>query len=262
MTTMTRKLKALLQAQIALMLEYRAEVFLWALATALPLILMGVWTQAAEGGTFALSSQEMARYFLCVFVVRQLSVVWVIWEFEQDVVQGRLSFKLLRPIDPYWEHLMAHLAERITRFPFAVMLVALFVLIYPPARFAPEWGDLLLGIFTALAAFMLRFLMQYTFALLSFWIERAAAVEEGWFILYLFLSGLIAPLDVFPEVVRQIAFLTPFPYLVYFPASILAGIPVDLVQGFVVLGAWGVVFLILNRWLWRRGLKQFSGMGA
>ncbi|RIH85436.1 ABC transporter permease [Calidithermus roseus] len=259
---MGRKLRVLLQAQIALMLEYRAEVFLWALATALPLILMGVWTQAAEGGSFALSSQEFARYFLCVFIVRQLSVVWVIWEFEQDVVQGRLSFKLLRPIDPYWEHLMAHLAERITRFPFALVLVGLFLLIYPPVRFVPEWGDLLLGILMGLAAFLLRFLMQYTFALLSFWIERAAAIEEGWFILYLFLSGLIAPLDVFPEAVRQIASLTPFPYLVYFPASILAGIPVNLAQGFAVLGVWSVIFLALNRWLWRKGLRQFSGMGA
>ncbi|WP_018467305.1 ABC transporter permease [Calidithermus timidus] len=259
---MGRKLKTLLQAQIALMLEYRAEVFLWALATALPLILMGVWTQAAEGGSFALSSQEFARYFLCVFIVRQLSVVWVIWEFEQDVVQGRLSFKLLRPIDPYWEHLMAHLAERITRFPFALVLVGLFLLTYPPARFVPEWGDLLLGILTGLAAFLLRFLMQYTFALLSFWIERAAAIEEGWFILYLFLSGLIAPLDVFPEAVRQAASLTPFPYLVYFPASILAGIPVNLAQGFAVLAVWSAIFLLLNRWLWRKGLRQFSGMGA
>jgi ABC-2 type transport system permease protein len=259
---MGRKLKVLLQAQIALMLEYRAEIFLWALANALPLILMGVWTQAAEGGSFTLSPQEFARYFLCVFIVRQLSVVWVIWEFEQDVVQGKLSFKLLRPIDPFWEHLMAHLAERITRFPFALALIGLFLLIYPPARFVPQWDQLLLGILTALAAFMLRFLMQYTFALLCFWTERASAVEEGWFILYLFLSGLIAPLDVFPEAVRQMASLTPFPYLVYFPASILAGIPVNLLQGFAVLGAWGLLFLLLNRWLWRRGLRQFSGMGA
>lgn len=75
---MLRKLRALLTTWYAYFLEYRAEVLLWALSAMLPLILMGVWTQAAEGGGFALSAPEFARYFLCVFLVRQLTIVWVI----------------------------------------------------------------------------------------------------------------------------------------------------------------------------------------
>ncbi|WP_199489963.1 ABC-2 family transporter protein [Meiothermus sp. QL-1] len=256
-----RKLYVLLSVWYAYFLEYRAEVVLWALSSALPLILMGVWTEAAEGGSFALSASEFARYFLCVFLVRQLTIVWVVWEFQDDVVQGRLSFKLLRPLDPGWDHLIQHLAERLTRLPFGLAIVAVFLLIYPQARFVPEIGDLLLGLLASAAAFLLRFLMQYTFALLAFWTERAAAVEELWFVAYLFLSGLIAPLSVFPEAVRTLALLTPFPYLVYFPASLFAGLPVP-GHGFVVLGVWFVLFWVLNRWLWRKGLRQFSGMGA
>jgi ABC-type uncharacterized transport system permease subunit len=70
------------------MLEYRAELFLWALSGALPFILMGVWMQAAETGQFGLKSIDFARYFLVAFIVRQINVVWVIWEFEREVVQG------------------------------------------------------------------------------------------------------------------------------------------------------------------------------
>jgi ABC-2 type transport system permease protein len=33
-------------------------------------------------------------------------------------------------------------------------------------------------------------------------------------------------------------------------------------QGFAAMGLWGLVFLVINRWLWRRGLRQYSGMGA
>ncbi len=261
---MLGKLRALLAAWYAYFLEYRAEVVLWSLSAMLPLILMGVWTQAASGGDFALSAAEFARYFLCVFLVRQLTIVWVIWEFQDDVVQGRLSFKLLKPIDPVWDHLMQHLAERLTRLPFGLLIVAIFLLAYPQARFVPEIEGAAMGLLAALAAFLLRFLMQYTFAMLCFWTERGAAVEELWFMLYLFLSGLIAPLSVFPEAVRSLALLTPFPYLVYFPAALLAGLPlpVGVGQGFLVLGVWFMVFWVLNRWLWRKGLRQFSGMGA
>jgi len=259
-----RKLRALLTAWYAYFLEYRAEVLLWALSAMLPLILMGVWTQAAEGGSFALSAPEFARYFLCVFLVRQLTIIWVIWEFQEDVVQGHLSFKLLKPIDPVWDYLMQHLAERLTRLPFGLLIVAIFLLVYPQACFVPELEGVLLGLLASLASFLLRFLMQYTFAMLCFWTERAAAVEELWFVAYLFLSGLIAPLSVFPEAVRNFALLTPFPYLVYFPASLFAGLPLPggAAQGFLVLGAWLMLFFVLNRWLWRKGLQRFSGMGA
>ena len=53
-----------------------------------------------------------------------------------------------------------------------------------------------------------------------------------------------------------------FPYMVYFPASLLVGLPVNVGQGLFVMVGWGSVFSILNRWLWNKGLKQYSGMGA
>ena len=73
---------------------------------------------------------------------------------------------------------------------------------------------------------------------------------------------MIAPLEMFPPTLQEILFWTPFPYLIHFPASLLIGLPVNLVQGFLVTVGWCVLFFILNRWLWRQGLKQYSGMGA
>jgi ABC-2 type transport system permease protein len=50
--------------------------------------------------------------------------------------------------------------------------------------------------------------------------------------------------------------------MVHFPASLLIGLPVSFGQGFLVMAGWGLLFFGLNRWLWRQGLKQYSGMGA
>jgi ABC-2 type transport system permease protein len=98
--------------------------------------------------------------------------------------------------------------------------------------------------------------------MLAVWTERATALENFWFLFFLFLSGMIAPLEVFPEAVRNIAMMTPFPYLINFPASILVGLPVDLTRGFLSIIAWFMIFLGANRLLWRAGLKRYSGMGA
>lgn len=260
--TAVRKARVLLFAYYAYMLEYRAELFLWALSGTLPLILMGVWTQAAQGGKFGLTPVDFIRYFLTVFLIRQFTTVWVIYEFEKEVVEGKLSPRLLQPLDPVWHHVASHLSERLARLPFAILLVGLFFALYPQAFWIPELGKLLLFLLALILAFALRFLIQYTFAMFAFWTERATAIENFWFLFYLFLSGMVAPLAMFPAPVRQVVLWTPFPYLINFPASILIGLPVDIGQGFLVMLGWGMLFFGLNRWLWRRGLKQYSGMGA
>ncbi|MEL7011106.1 MAG: multidrug ABC transporter permease, partial [Cyanobacteria bacterium J06588_4] len=53
-----RQAKTLLLAHYAHMLEYRAEIFLWALSNSLPIILMGVWIQASSEGNFDFTPQE------------------------------------------------------------------------------------------------------------------------------------------------------------------------------------------------------------
>lgn len=262
MKQIIRKAVTLLSVYYAYMVEYRAELLLWVLSGSLPIILMGVWIQAAQGGNFNLTPVDFARYFLTVFVVRQITVVWVIWEFEKEVVEGRLSPKLLQPLDPVWHHVASHLSERVARIPFTLMLIALFFFLYPQAVWLPNWSQVLLFTLAVVLAFILRFLIQYTFALFAFWTERASALESFWFLFFLFFSGMIAPLNVFPEAVRKIVLFTPFPYLIDFPTSILVGLPVDVTRGFLSMVGWILIFLGGNRLLWRAGLKRYSGMGA
>jgi ABC-2 type transport system permease protein len=257
-----KKATILLSTYYAHMLEYRAEIILWAIAGSLPIILMGVWVKAAGGGNFGLNALDFARYFFSVFIVRQFTTIWVIWEFEKEVVEGRLSFRLLQPLDPVWHHVASHIGEKLTRIPFVILLVILFRFLYLEAAWFPSWQNLLLAMIAIIFAFSLRFLIQYTFAMFAFWTERASALEQFWYLFYLFLSGLIAPLEVFPPLVKEIALWTPFPYFIHLPAALLAGFPVDFTRSCLVMLIWGVIAFILNRWLWRQGIKQYSGMGA
>ena len=252
----------LLGVYYAYMVEYRAELMFWVLSGSFPLILMGLWQEAARSGQFALSPAEVVRYFLTVFVVRQLTVVWVIWDFERQVLEGKLSPQLLQPLDPGWRHLCSHMAERLARLPFIAVLVGLFVWLSPEARYVPSLLQLLWGLLAVAIACFRRFLMQYTYAMFAFWIERATAIEQLAFLPYIFLSGMVAPLSLFPETVKAIVLWTPFPYLIYVPASLLIGLPIDPLPSLGAALAWCSIFAVVNRWLWRRGLRHYSGMGA
>ncbi len=271
-----RKARTILMSHYAHMLEYRAEIFLWALSNSLPIILMGVWIQASQNGDFDFTPQEFARYFFSVFLVRQLTTIWVIWEFEREILEGKLSLRLLQPLDPVWHHVARHLAEKMTRIPLIAIFCGLFFILYPDAAWIPQLKNIFLGLIAIALAFILRFAIQYTFAMLAFWTERASAIQQFWFLFYIFLSGSIAPLEVFPDTVRgsiaplevfpdtvrRIVEWTPFPYMMHFPAVLLMGLPVDFGNSVLIMIGWTTVFIVLNRWLWRQGLKQYSGMGA
>ena len=263
MRRILRKAAALVGVHYADMLQYRAELYLWAISGVMRFILMGLWFQASTENRMPLSPVEFARYFLAVFVVRQLTMVWVVWVFERDVVQGRLSPLLLQPLTPVWRYLAAHVAERLARFPFILALIVVFFGMYPESIWVPGFRGGGIAVLAIAAAFAMRFIMQYTFAMLAFWTERANAIEDLWFALYLFLSGYIAPLEVFPAGVRNVTLLTPFPYMVYLPATLLTGRSFPHVgRGFLVMGVWALAFVVMQTVLWHRGLRHYSAMGA
>ena len=254
--------RALLSSQYAYMLEYRAEIALWALSGVLPLIMMAVW-QGSDGAAAAgLTPQHLGRYFLAAFVVRQFSVVWLIHVFEEDALQGKLSSQLLQPLQPLWRYLAAHVAEQATRVPFVLLMLLGVAMLQPSIIWLPSPGQLLLALVAIQAAFILRFLLQSIVATLCFWSERAAALDRLLLIPYLFLSGLVAPLETFPEPMRSVAQCTPFPAMVSFPAKLLAGESVDVIAGFLNIAAWCALLFPISRLRWRAGVRRYSAMGA
>ncbi len=252
----------LLSSQYAYMLEYRAEIVLWALSGVLPFIMLGLWSAVDAGGGLGMDPLQLARYFLAAFVVRQFTIVWVMYTFEEDNLSGRLSPYLLQPLAPVWRYVASHLAEQATRLPFVAVLVGLFFLLYPAAFWWPPLPALLLTVLATMAAFALRFLMQFTLTMVCFWSEKASALERLLYLPYLYLSGLVAPLALYPEPVRAFAMWTPFPYMIDVPARILAGEPVAVGPSFAAMAAWGALLLPINLLLWRRGLRHYSAMGA
>jgi ABC-2 type transport system permease protein len=278
MRRLVRLARVLLTTQYAHMMEYRAEIALWALSGLVPLLMMALWIHQVDmgGGLGAgagglgeaasakggLNRLDLARYFISAFIVRQFTIAWVVFAFEEDALQGRLSPMLLQPLHPLWRYLSAHLAEQATRLPFVAGLAGLFLLMVPWAAWLPTPGRLALAVLATGLAFAVNFLVQSLIAVLCFWSERASALERLHTLAMLFLSGLTAPLEVFPPAVRQAAQWTPFPWIIHFPARLLAGAEVNAAGGFAALAGWLALLLPLTLLLWRAGVRRYAAMGA
>ena len=265
-----RKLWVMFNVHYAEMLQYRAEIALWAIATMLPLIMMGIWAEAGKSGEFSFNAVQMYRYFIVVFIVRQFTIAWIIHHFEWLVVTGRLSPMLLHPIDPCIRFILMHLGEQWTRVPFVVLIVGGVLFLYPEtitggeaeAMWWPGWTNILLAVVACYMAFLLRFFMQYTLCMAAFWYERVSALDAVQYLPFMFLSGLVFPFQELPAGVQEVLLWTPFPYTIWFPVSLVVYGEAPIVRGFVTISVWILIFFVASRLLWRKGLKHYSAMGA
>ena len=111
-------------------------------------------------------------------------------------------------------------------------------------------------------SFLIQFLIQSIIACLCFWTEKASAIERLLFIPTLFLSGLLAPVVSFPEYVKSWIYITPFPYLIDFPANLLSGNKTNIIYGFVMQIFWISILFPIFKMIWSLGTKKYTAMGS
>ena len=242
--------------------------FIYGCCAILPFIMMSVWMTAASAGggagKFSMSAVGYAQYFAAVFIVRQFTAVWMIYEFEWHVNEGRLSPMLLKPMNVLWHYVAAHLGEQLARFPFFLAMLTLFFVCYPAAMWRPTVTEAVVGISQS-TRFALRFALNYCLCTMNFWMERASSLDQLLMLPYLFLSGLIIPISDMRAGLQKVAYATPFAYMVDFPRGFNGAddaVGCGMYQGFGVMVAWFLVFLAAGAVLWKRGLLEYSGHGA
>ena len=248
-----------------LIIEYRVMVVIWMLTIVLPLIMLAAWLSIAEKGP--VGSYDRTRfisYYLAALVVRNMTGMWFIWEMDSEMRLGSLSFRLLKPMDP----IVHYLAYACSSKPFRVFILGpvcvVAVVFYPELNWSVGPLSFLLFIASLAGALMILFLMQYTIGLTGFWITRSLSVNDAWFFMYSLASGYLVPLDLFPPLVRDILYVLPFRYTMSFPVELLTGrlSLAMILQGIAIQWVWIAAFYALNRWVWRKGLRRYSAVGA
>ncbi len=256
------KIFTLLKVQYSNMLEYRVEIALWAVSGIIPFFMLNIWTNNNLNESININNTMLSRYFLSAFFVRQFSVVWVVFSFEEDALLGKLSPYIIQPLNPFFRYFTQHIAEQITRFPFALIIAIFFFLFNPESIWFPNLIFLFLSFISTFLSFLIQFLIQSIIACLCFWTEKASSIERLFFIPTLFLSGLLAPVASFPKYVKSWIYFTPFPYLIDFPANLLSGNKTNISGGFIMQILWILLLFPLFRKIWYEGTKKYTAMGS
>jgi ABC-2 type transport system permease protein len=247
--------------------QYRASMLIWMIWHVLePLIYLVVWSvvSLSSGGMVGgFTPNDFSAYFIVMMLVNHVTYTWVIYEYEYRIRQGSLSFALLRPLHPIHADLVDNVSSKLITMPMMLLAAAVLVLVFKPAIHPGLW-EMIVFVPALILAFLLRFLVEWTLALAAFWTTRVTAVNQGYYVAALFLSGQMAPLALLPYPVQLGAAVLPFRWMISFPVELFLGrvTPAEALTGLAMQTVWLVLAFGLCRLAWRAGVRVYSAVGA
>ncbi|GAA1016899.1 ABC transporter permease [Acrocarpospora pleiomorpha] len=246
-------------------MAFRAGLVVYLLGSVFPFAMMGVWlTVTRQTDPAGLDTGYFISYYTAAAIVNQLTSVWVIATWDDEIRTGQLSTRLLRPRDPVHHFLCQEACRRALAGAIGIVALIVVQVAVPDFGHPRSIGAAALAVLSVLAAFALNFLMQCVFGMLAFWLTMVRRVYGVWSGIGFFLSGWVAPLDTLPDGVRLIAELSPFAATLATPVHALTG-TISAAESLRLLGVaaiWIVILLALYRALWFAGLRRFDAAGS
>ncbi|MGZ3713714.1 MAG: ABC transporter permease [Bdellovibrionota bacterium] len=228
------------------------EVTLW----------LGVFRAMGSENLAGFGRDNYLAYAIWGAFVSRITVTWM-YEFRmiEEVAQGSLNNLLVRPLSFFEYYLSQFLGYKaITSVVSLLIPIAATLIFHLP-------GDLrrlpIVLVFLALYLVLVH-TMSFCIACCAFRLNKADAITAAKNLgLWLF-SGELFPIDMVPEPFKGIMLALPFSNGVYVPVAYLTGRGSFslLLHGFATT-AYGLLFFgVLGTYLWKSGLKIYTGTGA
>lgn len=221
-------------------------------------------------GLIAVSGSDLlagfpARYYIGYFLYLVLQLGSLNWRFERimiaEINSGAVNALLLRPGSFYEYHLGQLLGQKLLT---AFVMSPIIILI--------AWGwdlpfhieRLPLVILMGISYVILLFSLHFAVASMAFFYDHVYSLNNTKNMLLWFFTGELMPLDLLPSPIREWVIALPFSAGIYLPASYLSGrIGTNMfMRGFFSLAIGGLLFGLLARFIWKKGLRRYAGTGA
>ncbi|WP_067699687.1 ABC transporter permease [Nocardia jejuensis] len=148
---------------------------------------------------------------------------WTLPDIVERIRTGDVAIDFLRPIDVQFAHLSEYLGRAAcTLIPRGLPSILIGALTFGLAMPGTP-GPYVLGGISLVLAMAISFLSMFAVSLTGFWLVETRGLRALHQICGTFLAGLFAPVHLFPDWLRAIAYATPFPSMLQWPIDVLSG---------------------------------------
>ncbi|NUL81940.1 MAG: ABC-2 family transporter protein [Armatimonadetes bacterium] len=266
MSIALRKTRALLSAYLQDTLAYRASMVIWILTDVtntfiMPLVWLASLGDRTEIGGFTGSGFVM--YYLVLAITSNFAVSHLMWDISFEIKEGVISQWLVRPIPYLYAMFVRNFTWRLIRGVMLVPLVGMFALYHwhrLDATVLTNAGPFFLSLFLG---HIVSFWIAMSLSSLAFWFHEVYSVYGLYYVPAYMLSGWVAPIELMQPWMQALAAALPFRYVTAVPVEIAVGRITGDAIWYSILGqiVWLVLAVFLALFLWRKGLKEYSGIG-
>ena len=248
--------------------QYRANLMMYLLFWLVsPIVYLTVWTTIArsQGSVGGLTPNDFVTYYMTLLIVDQLTSDITIHLFAFKIQDGSLSGELIRPVHPLLTNgLVNNLAFKALSLMTLIPIWLVLWILFQPNFSTVTWQGILLAVPAVILGFGIAFLFGASITCIAFWTTRVWSLNEFYWALVTLFSGQFVPLQLMPPLVQQIARFLPFALFKYIPIEIILGrlSTAEIITSYITGLIWLALAFFLFRWLWQRGIKQFSAVGA
>jgi len=249
---------------------YRLNFIMWRVRNVIQIFLIFfLWDSIFSAPNRVLFGYDRAKiltYVLGILVIKAIVFSSRTVDVSGEISSGALTNYLLKPVNYFYYWLTRDLSSKLLNLGFAVIEFGILFIILKPSFFLQTDFLVLLAFFISLAiAIFLFFLILFITSFIPFWAPELAWGAQFIVIVIIseFLSGALFLLDILPKAFHEALYLTPFPYLLFFPLEIYLGkiAGLRIVRGIIISLLWSLVLWILMKSIWFRGLKVYRAEG-
>ena len=255
----------LLYAQHAL--EYKSRSVVWFLLVVLDagvylLYWRGILTGPDASAIWSLP--KAMSYYLLLLVAGSFLQVHIEEEMAfEDIQYGRLSQYLLRPFPYIGFKFFQELPWRIIQGSFGVITLIGISLFIKRIELISDPRAIPIVALIAFSAYLLCFIYKMIVGSLAFWTIDYSGLDNIQTIIFLLFSGILVPLNLLPEMIREFALNQPIAYMLYYPVLAAQG-EFGIPELWKILGTqwiWIIGAYVMFKALWKNGLRTFTAVG-
>jgi ABC-2 type transport system permease protein len=248
------------------------QIFLWT----------AVFAAVRESSTGSSGSQQVIAgytrddfiaYYLLTMIGRAFSSMpGLASGIARSIRDGSIKKYLTQPVDMVGFLLLGRIAHKLVYY--AVALLPFTLVFYLCRGYFPSPPDAagwLAFVASLLMAFALGFFMESAIGMIGFWFLEVSSLLFVYMLFNFFLSGHMFPIDMLDNIqiagqfsLGHVVRLLPLHYLAYFPAAVFLGKVqgAELASALWIELAWIVLFMVVCRRAFHRGVRRYSAFGG
>ena len=210
------------------------------------------------------SVDTMLTYTVISSMISVVLITNVEWRITESVQTGAIAIDLMRPVNIFGVFFAENLGSVTALFfqnLLPIFIIGSLFIKLPAPRSAPQF---MLFLISLVLAFFINWYLSVIFGMFSFKVIEMSALIQVKKHLVRLLSGSMIPLWFFPNWLRSVLEILPFPYIYQLPLSIYVGhyTSESLVRGLIIQILWVMVLFLIETRLEKQAIKHVMVQGG